>query len=120
MLTSERSVLLVDADPAVRDSLKTLMDLNGFAVRSFSTGAAFLRAVDDSHIHCVICEADLPDTSGIRIYQHLQQLDADLPFALLVSGINSTVVRSARSVGISQIFQKPLVYRRLLNFVSSC
>jgi FixJ family two-component response regulator len=117
---TERAVLLVDADPAVRDSLTTLMDLNGFTVHSFSTGAAFLRELPECSVHCVICEADLPDTSGILIYQHLQTLNMNLPFALLVSGLNPAVVRSAHSAGINEIFQKPLVHRRLLNFVSTC
>lgn len=117
---TERAVLLVDADPAIRDSLTTLMDLNGFTVRTFSTGAAFLRELDLTTSHCVICEAILPDTTGIRIYQHLRELEAELPFALLVSQQNPAIQRSAQSAGIREVFQKPLVHRRLLNFVSSC
>jgi two-component system response regulator FixJ len=117
---TERAVLLLDADPAVRDSLTTLMDLNGFTVHSFSTGAAFLRELPERDTHCVICEADLPDTTGILIYQQLRTMNLDLPFALLVSGLNPALVRSAQGAGIRKIFHKPLVYRRLLNFVSTC
>jgi len=117
---TERAVLLVDADPAIRDSLTTLLDLNGFSVQSFSTGTAFLRTLNIDAIHCVICEANLPDTTGMRIFQHLQTLDPGVPFALLVSQQSDSILRSAHSAGIRQIFQKPLVHRRLLNFVSSC
>jgi FixJ family two-component response regulator len=114
---AEAPVYLVDADPAVRDSLSTLMDLNGFEVRSFSTGGAFLRSLDDVLIRCVICEAQLPDTTGVQIFESLQRIEREVPFALLVSQRDSSTIRIARAAGITRIFQKPLVHRHLLSFV---
>jgi two-component system response regulator TtrR len=117
---TEPTVLLIDADPAVRDSLTTLMDLNGFKVQAFSTGSAFLRELDQSNIHCVICEAELPDITGVQVYHRLQAQHESLPFALLISQRDINTLRSAQSAGITQIFQKPLVHRHLLTFVSRC
>lgn len=117
---TEPTVLLVDADPAVRDSLTTLMDLNGFRVEAFSTGSAFLRALDERNVHCVICEAELPDITGIQVYRTLQSSRNTLPFALLISQRDPAALRSAQSAGITQIFQKPLVHRHLLTFISRC
>jgi len=116
---AEAWVYLVDADPAVRDSLTTLMGLNGFEVRTFSTGTAFLRSLDGELMRCVICEADLPDTNGIQIFNDLRDTNRLAPFALLVSRQNQATVRSARAAGITRIFQKPLVHRHLLSFVAA-
>lgn len=117
---TEKAVLLVDADPAVRDSLSTLMGLNGFTVRTFATGNEMLRAKDVEHVHCVICEAELPDTTGVAVFQALQQTVPQWPFALLVSQRNQLTLRHARNAGITRIFSKPLVHRHLLSFVSEC
>lgn len=117
---TEPTVLLIDADPAVRDSLTTLMDLNGFKVQAFATGSAFLRALDLIDIHCVICEAELPDTTGVQVYHSIQAARESLPFALLISQRDIMTLRNARSAGITQIFQKPLVHRHLLTFVNRC
>jgi len=114
---SEAPVYLIDADPAVRDSLSTLMGLNGFEVRAFSTGGAFLRSLDDVLIRCVICEAQLPDATGIQVFERLHQIERKEPFALLVSQRDSSTIRVARAAGITRIFQKPLVHRHLLSFV---
>jgi FixJ family two-component response regulator len=112
-------VFVVDGDPAVRDSLSTLLDLNGYEVKSCSTGAAFLNQLrTETKPTCVVCEAELPDTSGIEIYRKVQELDRDLPFALLVSRRNPSVIQSARESGIDQIFLKPLVHRHLIEFIS--
>jgi FixJ family two-component response regulator len=115
---NEDSVVVVDGDPAVRDSLSTLLDLNGYQVQSFATGAAFLKQLDGgASIECVVCEADLPDTDGIQIYRQLRS-KSDTPFALLVSRRNANVIRLAREAGIEQVFLKPLVHRRLIEFIS--
>lgn len=119
-MTPEPAVLLVDADPAIRDSLSTLMGLNGFTVRSFATGNALLRALDDSNVHCVICEAELPDTTGVALFRALRDTSRAWPFALLVSQRNPLTLRHARNAGITHIFSKPLVHRHLLSFVSDC
>ena len=116
------SVFLIDGDPAVRDSLTTLLDLNGYDVHAYATGAAFIKTFNDTaheQIHCVICEAELPDTSGIRLYHTLQQAQLTAPFALLISRRNQATLRKARAAGIDSIFPKPLVYQNLLRFVSS-
>lgn len=114
---AQAPVYLVDADPAVRDSLSTLMDLNGFEVRAFATGGAFLRSLNDTPVRCVICEALLPDTTGTQLFEDLHRINPDVPFALLVSQRDLSTIRLARAAGITRIFQKPLVHRHLLSFV---
>ena len=117
---SSDPVILIDGDPAVRDSLSTLLDLNGYVVETFSTGAAFLKWLKAGvKMNCVVCESELPDTTGIRIFESVRSIDARTPFALLVSTRDPTVIQQATAAGIKKVFQKPLVHRRLIEFVSS-
>lgn len=114
------TVFVVDGDPAVRDSLTTLLSLNGFEVESYSTGAAFLKRLDGgARMECVVCEEDLPDASGIEIFVRVRRVDAGTPFALLVSRRNPSIMQHARSAGIDRVFQKPLVHRHLIEFIST-
>jgi len=113
-------VYLVDGDPAVRDSVTTLMYLNGFEVKAYATGAAFLEELpDQDEVECVVCEAELPDTTGITIYEALIDRNPEIRFALLLSGHNPLRAKAARDAGISQVFSKPLVNRHLLTFVNN-
>ena len=114
----EYLVYLVDGDPAVRDSLTTLMELNGCAVKSYATGTAFLHELPKlGDIQCVVCEAELPDTTGIAVYQALMQHDRQTRFALLLSQRNPRALKAALAAGIVQVFSKPLVHRHLLSFI---
>ena len=110
-------VCVVDGDPAVRDSVETLMSLNGYAVAVYSTGSAFLSDFDPDTVGCVVCEAELPDTTGFAVYDVLRQRHCTAPFALLVSRGDRATYDRARRVGIDHVFTKPIVNRRLTAFV---
>jgi FixJ family two-component response regulator len=112
------SVCIIDGDPAVRDSLATLMHLSGHEVSTFPSGSAFLDALDPDDLECVVCEAQLPDTTGVAVYQALEEKHITVPFALLVSHSDRATVATASRAGIRNVFYKPLVHRRLIAFVS--
>lgn len=114
------SICIIDGDRAVRDSLATLMQISGHDVSTFATGGAFLDAVDSIPLGCVVCEAELPDTSGISVRRALTRRKLDVPFALLVSRTHPAIVTAARKAGIRDVFYKPLVNRRLIAFVAGC
>ena len=119
-------VHVVDGDPAVRDSLTTLLDLNGFRVETYATGAAFLRELirsrcdtNDANKDWVVCEADLPDGSGIELFGKVREAKASTPFILLISRRNPGIIQIAKNAGIEQVYQKPLVHRNLLTYIEA-
>ena len=110
------TVCVVDGDPAVRDSLATALNMNGYPVHTFPTGQAIIDAAANTPCSCVVCEAELPDTTGVSVFHALQPLG--LHFALLISNNNPELVSDATRAGIDHIFFKPLVNRRLLSFIA--
>jgi two-component system response regulator FixJ len=125
----EARVIVIDGDPAVRDSLATLMELNGHEVVTYASGHAFLRDADGSasepteyqkNTDCVICAAELPDISGVDLYLAFHAHHPRTRFALLTSRKDSVALTRARELGIENIFSKPLVHRKLVRFVSKC
>lgn len=115
--SQEQLVCVVDGDPAVRDSLQYLCNSSGYPAIGFSTRTAFLRTLDDvrmSKTLCVICEAQLPDGSGVQLYEELKLRGFNIPFALLVSRGSGLAAKDATRAGIEYVWQKPIVDRGLL------
>lgn len=105
---------VVDGDPAVRDSLQYLCASNGYVARGFSTRSAFLRmldAVNRTSPKCVICAAELPDGSGVDLYNELRFREVIVPFALMVSINSGSATQHALRAGIEYVWPKPLVDR---------
>ncbi|QFR34384.1 response regulator transcription factor [Ancylobacter sp. TS-1] len=67
-------VFIVDDDAAVRDALSLVLSLEGYHVRGFSDGAAFL-SVARTHVpSCIVLDVHMPGRSGLDI---LKELEAD-------------------------------------------
>ena len=94
------------------------MRLSGHEVSTFATGQEFLDAAEADTVGCVICEADLPDTTGLAVFGALTEKSLAAPFALLISQSDPAQVAQAYRAGIRNVFPKPLVHRRILSFVS--
>lgn len=113
-------VCVIDGDPAVSDSLVTLLTLNGHEALSFASGAEFMAYVlgpEHPHVRGVICEAELPDTTGLELFHALREVHPDACFALLTSRNDQGAAAEARRHGIDAVFPKPLVHGPLRDFV---
>jgi len=106
-------VCVIDGDAAVRDSLATLMVLNGHEVASFATGDEFLGAIAEHPVDCIVCDAELPDISGLELFERVRDRQPRPRFALLLSRRDPTAMASALRQGVDAVFYKPLVNRRL-------
>jgi len=111
-------ITVIDGDPAVRDSLATLMELDDVLVSPDPTAAAFLRDAESRLVDCVICEAELPDRSGLEVFAAIRERKPCVRFALLVSRKDPQLLEKAGQLGIEHIFFKPLMHRSLIGFVN--
>lgn len=65
---NEKSVIhVVDGDDAVRDSIATLLQVEGFVVHIHPSGVSFLRQADLAEPSCLIIDMQLPGLSGATI-----------------------------------------------------
>ena len=60
----DATVFLVDDDPAVRDSLKLLLETYGFTVRDFASGSEFLASGERAETGCLVLDMHMPVALG--------------------------------------------------------
>ena len=59
-------VIVVDDDAAVRNSLKFLLEIDGFAVRTYESAQELARGDDSSDCRCLIVDHEMPHMTGFR------------------------------------------------------
>ena len=112
------SIYVVDADPAVRDSLHSLLSLHGFHVELYASAAEFLDAAPGAANGCLVTEVHLPDMSGIELLERIRQRGLELPVIIIADrGDVPTAVRAIRS-GAVDFLEKPFLDRALLQRMS--
>jgi CheY-like chemotaxis protein len=79
------SVLLVDGDSSTRNSMKVILELNGYRVIEAHHGIEALQVLNEwgSDIQIALCAHDLPDMTGPEWMSQLRFMGPEVPALLL-------------------------------------
>lgn len=117
LLGSDAPILIVDDDPAVRDTLALLLKLEGFSTRSFADGAAFLDAVPHVSPACVILDLKLPGCSGLTILRRLADEGFAAPVIVISGQSDITLAVEAMKLGAVDFLEKPFPAQTMIDRV---
>jgi CheY-like chemotaxis protein len=112
-------VAIVDDDPAVRDSLKLLLEVAGHEVYAYASAKAFLQD-REAQPSCLILDQRMPKMTGLELAARLRDEGAGIPVLLLTAELSPTIAALAGEIDIQRVLEKPAAEGDLLNFVESC
>jgi FixJ family two-component response regulator len=104
---------IVDDDPAVRNSLKFSLELEGFAIGIFASAAELLRAPDLQRFHCLVIDYNMPGMDGLELAVKLRELPLAVPVIMITSGPSRALIGRAERAKV-RIVEKPLLGNTLL------
>jgi FixJ family two-component response regulator len=108
-LTPAKSVVLViDDDPAVRNSLKFALEIEGFSVRVYRTGAELLDEKDMPLSGCLVADYNLPGMNGLDLLALLRERNVKLP-AILITTHPTAMIRNRAALAGVCVIEKPLL-----------
>jgi FixJ family two-component response regulator len=99
---------VIDDDPAVRNSLKFALEIEGFFVRLYPTGAELLGDKDMPASGCLIADYHLPGMSGLDLLARLRERNVTLP-AILITTHPSAAIRDRAALAGVRLIEKPLL-----------
>ena len=108
------SVLIIDDEAAIRESLETLLALEGYTVECAASGEEGMARMGDRSFDLVLLDLALPDRNGLDILSDLRSQDPQLPVIMITAyGTVENAVR-AMQVGAANFVQKPWDNEKLL------
>jgi DNA-binding NtrC family response regulator len=112
--TNTGSVLIIDDEAAIRESLQTLLEMDGYAVETAPTGEQGLARIGQQAFDLVLLDLALPDRNGMDLLAELRALDPQLSVIMITAyGTVENAVRAMQS-GASNFVQKPWDNEKLL------
>jgi two-component system nitrogen regulation response regulator NtrX len=110
---SSELILVVDDEPRVRDSIRSILEDEGYTIIEASDGQEGLSRVAADKPDSVLLDIWMPDLDGIEVLRGIKQLDADLPVIIMSGhGTIETAVKAAK-LGAYDFLEKPLSIDKL-------
>ncbi len=108
------TVLIVDDEAAIRESLQTLLEMEGYQVESAASGEECLARIAERPFDLVLLDFALPERNGLEVLHDIRDRDPDLPVIMVTAyGTVENAVR-AMQTGATNFIQKPWDNEKLL------
>jgi two-component system response regulator FixJ len=109
-------ILVVDDDSAVRNSLKFMIEVEGFEVNAYSSAQELLNENSLPANSCLVTDYHMPDMTGLELVDHLRDRQISIPAILITANPTENLRNRAAAAGIP-IIDKPLLGSRLLDAI---
>jgi len=115
-----KSVLIVDDELAIRETLEQILSYEGYQVFKAGSGAEALRIVEKSRPDVMLLDVKMPRMDGFEVLARLAQEDNPVP-VIVISG-HGTIETAVEAVkgGAYDYLEKPLDRSRLLVTLANC
>src|SRR6201994_853791 len=112
-------ILIIDDEAGIRDSLETLLTLEGFSVDLAGDGSAGMDLLTRHSYDLLLLDLSLPRESGLDLLPRIKGLAPELPIIMITAyGTVGNVVDAIRA-GASNFIQKPWDNEKLLADIRS-
>ena len=103
----ESTVHVIDDDEALRDSLTFLLRTARLEVQSYPSAAAFLEALPEANLSCVITDVRMPGMSGIDLLRRLRERKISVPVIVITGHGDIPLAVEAMKIGAIDFLEKP-------------
>jgi two-component system response regulator FixJ len=101
------SVVVIDDDEAVLDSLRVLLESEGFNVETFERANTFLQRFEGKLSGCLVTDVRMPDMDGLELLQALAAC-GPLPPVIVITGHGEVPLAvQAMKLGARDFIEKP-------------
>jgi DNA-binding NtrC family response regulator len=113
-VVGEPRILIIDDEDAIRESLDTLLTLEGFSVNSAGDGHEGMELLSRNEYDLLLLDLALPGQSGIELLPRIVEMHPNLPVIMITAyGTVGNVVDAIRA-GAENFVQKPWDNEKLL------
>lgn len=112
-------VLVVDDDPAIREFVGDILELEGHQVRFAVDGFAALAEIDADRPDCVLLDVMMPGMSGHEVLAAIRAADGgpQLPVVMLTAAADEKQSWQAWNGGVDYFLAKPFDADQLMRFL---
>ena len=111
------SILIVDDERGIRETLRAVLEDEGFVAEAVATGEECLKAVERRAYKCVLLDVWLPGIDGLETLKRLREADVESAVVMISGHGNIETAVHATKLGAFNFIEKPLSIEKTLLIV---
>lgn len=108
------SVIIVDDDDAILDSVKTILSLHGYHCETALSGKSALELIDKTQFDIMITDIKMPSMNGIELTKKVKELKPHMQVIVMTGFFGNFSYTQAVAMGASDLLEKPFGSKELL------
>ncbi|MCP4657607.1 MAG: sigma-54-dependent Fis family transcriptional regulator [bacterium] len=112
--TSATTVLVVDDEKSIRESLRMILEYEGYRVEEASSGPQALAKVAEGAADAVLLDIKMPEMDGLAVLSAFRERGYEMPVLVVSGHADVTTAVEATRRGAFDFFEKPLQRERVL------
>ena len=108
------SVLVVDDEKSIRDSLRMILEFEGYRVAEASGGREALARASESAPDAVLLDIKMPEMDGLEVFRSLRERGFEMPVIIVTGHGDVEMALETTRAGAFDFFEKPLQRQRVL------
>ncbi len=117
MENSEKKILIVEDDEAMRSLLKDILDAEGLVAEAVSNGSDALQKVMDQPFDLIITDIQMPGLTGLDILPVIRKLQPEAPVIVITAFGSKEVHRRSFEKGATGYLEKPIHINKLKTLI---
>ncbi len=111
------TVYIIDDDPIICNSIRLLLETEGFDARAYVSARDFLNAIGPDEMGCVVTDVRMPGMSGVDLLTHIAARGLNLPVIVMTGQADVALAVHAMKQGAVDFMEKPFSDAALLDSV---
>jgi DNA-binding NtrC family response regulator len=107
-------ILVVDDEADIRESLETILTLDGFTVETAQNGTEGLQKIEAGNYDLLLLDLMMPDRSGMEVLADVRERDKETPIFMITAYGSVQVAVTALKNGANDYFSKPWDNEKLI------
>ena len=107
-------ILVIDDEPAIRDSLTMILEYDGYEVMQAATGDEGVKLVERESPALVFCDIKMPGMDGLEVLQKLHHMVGVMPVVIITGNADIQNAVEATRLGAFDFIEKPVERDRIL------
>jgi two-component system response regulator FixJ len=101
------TIHVVDDDEAVRDSLRLMLEANGYEVAAYPSGDSFIERLPAEPGGCLLIDVRMPGRGGLEVQEELRARHVPLPVIIMTGHGEVPLAVRAMKAGAVDFVEKP-------------